>query len=113
MRAFMRGPDVPNVSLRRMASKMASRVFSSAHTPASPDALYLPADSLRRMLGFTAPGGKLFSDTTPSQLSAPSGGTECRISGLDPSWGNLPVKFFSSKDPAPICVSLEPMKPNL
>jgi len=34
----MRGPVVAKVSLRRKASKMASRVFSSAQTPVRPDA---------------------------------------------------------------------------
>ena len=33
----IRGPVVAKVSLRRKASKIDSRVFSSAHTPASPD----------------------------------------------------------------------------
>jgi len=35
----MRGPLVAKVSLRRKASKIASRVFSSAQTPARPEAL--------------------------------------------------------------------------
>ena len=35
-RSRMRGPEVANVSRRRMASKMASRVFASAHTAAKP-----------------------------------------------------------------------------
>ena len=34
----MRGPVVAKVSLRRKASYIDSRVFSSAHTPVSPDA---------------------------------------------------------------------------
>ena len=35
----MRTPLVPKVSLRCIAAKMASRVFSSAHTPPSPAVL--------------------------------------------------------------------------
>ncbi|MNC95202.1 hypothetical protein D3C83_122600 [compost metagenome] len=41
----MRGPDVAKVSRRRSASKIASRVLASAHTPVSPAALS-PASGL-------------------------------------------------------------------
>ena len=37
-RTLIRGPVVAKVSLRRSAWKIDSRVFSSAHTPASPEA---------------------------------------------------------------------------
>ena len=47
-RTFIRGPLVPNTSLRRMAAKMASREFSSAQTPIRPPGLLeaFPATSL-------------------------------------------------------------------
>ena len=46
MRSLMCGPLTAKVSLRFMPSNNAARVFSSAHTPVSPDVLSMRASNM-------------------------------------------------------------------
>ncbi len=88
-RTLMRTPLVPNVSLRFIAAKMASRVFSSAHTPPSPDVENL-------------------SDVMPECFSPLR-----RASGVASSMPCPPKKFDCVYEATVSCVSLAPTSPNL
>ena len=98
-RGLIRGPEVPKTSFRNIASKMASRVFSLAQTPARPPGL--PSIPLVRSPGVNRSSAFASPVTAPTHSDSltPPEVEECvSVAAITPSlMGFNPITLSSFK----------------
>ena len=83
-------------------------VFSSAHTPASPAAPHVIADELIYLFP-----SKSIMGCPDSKIAGSVSGIDPRKDALESSMPIFEKKLSSSCEDAAVCVSLEPINPNL